>query len=415
MSGLKLVTLLSAVLVIGSHAAPTPEECAGLTKRLPTKHVNKIFGDWVLVWSAAKNTTMLDEVKTSFVVMRLLPDNKTIDHYGASHLKSGDCIANFLKTPVPADSDSEHFTLQTTEMRVEANGAEIRNDGMLEVEMYETCDDCLTMTYRVTPCEYMLLHFKKDGSHWDMNYQRSARDGLKKQAECLGFSHEREYSYDGVTEICHKKLVPDECAGLKKRLLTKDLHKIFGDWVLVWSVANDHSVWDDISTSHVELRLHSDNKTIQYHERNRFDNSSCLIYFMKTTVPAHSDAEHHTLHVSDISMELDGKKIQSNETGEVDILESFDDCLTVLYKESMGINFLLHYREGGVPPGRESPEICLRIVTGSKLSVWGSPKRESTTTMASKTSVIRNQLQMPNLKSPEWNKLEFPDRKYVSE
>ncbi|KAM9332788.1 saxitoxin and tetrodotoxin-binding protein 1-like [Pholidichthys leucotaenia] len=347
MSRVKLVVLLLAVLAIGSYAAPTLEECVGLTKRLPTRDLSKAYGKWVLVWSVANNFDLLDEVSTSIVEVQLHSDNKTIDYHERNLMKDNSCHSYFMKTAVPTDSDSDHHTLHIKNIRLEHDGTHKHYNETGEVDLYQSCDDCLTMLYRASGGKHFLLQYRREGTHGDEALLRSAHSSHKKQAECLGFTHEKEWNYNGVTDFCHKKSAQDECVDLNKRLPTKNLNTIFGDWVLVWSMANEDTLWDDITTSHVELRLHSDNKTIQYDERNRFSNNSCIIYFMNTMVPADSDAEHHTLHINDIRVEQDGAKVAYDETGEVDVFQDCDDCLTMVYRTSLGKHFLLHYRREG--------------------------------------------------------------------
>ncbi|XP_060889557.1 saxitoxin and tetrodotoxin-binding protein 1-like [Labrus mixtus] len=74
---------------------------------------------------------------------------------------------------------------------------------------------------------------------------------------------------------------PENCDGLNKTVPAKDLHKIMGDWILVWSVNVEN-----ISSSHVELRLHPDNTTISYIERNMFLDSSCTTYNSTVLIPS---------------------------------------------------------------------------------------------------------------------------------
>ncbi|XP_038580316.1 saxitoxin and tetrodotoxin-binding protein 2-like isoform X2 [Micropterus salmoides] len=93
---------------------------------------------------------------------------------------------------------------------------------------------------------------------------------------------------------------PEDCDGLSKRLPTKDLHKVFGDWVLVWSVSDSQHGWDllvNLSSSHVKLQLLPDNKTIMANERNMFPDKTCSKYFFNLSMPSDpSDSDHHTLY-----------------------------------------------------------------------------------------------------------------------
>lgn len=49
------------------------------------------------------------------------------------------------------------------------------------------------------------------------------------------------------------------------------LLQVSGDWVLVWSIADNTTnmdTWKNLTSSHVEFRIHSD--IIEYTERNMF-------------------------------------------------------------------------------------------------------------------------------------------------
>nr|XP_020484129.1 saxitoxin and tetrodotoxin-binding protein 1-like isoform X2 [Labrus bergylta] len=79
----------------------------------------------------------------------------------------------------------------------------------------------------------------------------------------------------------------EDCDGLNKTVPAKDLHKIMGDWILVWSVSDSKTInMENISSSHVELRLHPDNTTISYIERNMFLDSSCTTYNSTVLIPS---------------------------------------------------------------------------------------------------------------------------------
>uniref|UniRef100_A0A4W6F648 Apolipoprotein M n=1 Tax=Lates calcarifer TaxID=8187 RepID=A0A4W6F648_LATCA len=125
--------------------------------------------------------------------------------------------------------------------------------------------------------------------------------------------------------------VPEDCEGLKTPLPSKDLHKVFGDWVLVWSIADHPQGWDllpNVTSSHVELQLLADNKTIVFTERNLYTPLSCSKMSTTDTV------------------EKDGVVQPYNDSGVVDVYESCADCLVVIYKNIHGQYLLIYRREG---------------------------------------------------------------------
>ncbi|MEQ2192480.1 hypothetical protein XENOCAPTIV_012260 [Xenoophorus captivus] len=203
------VSLLLLLAAIGSSAAPSAEECQGLAKRLPRKDLHEIYGEWVLVWSVSDHDRghgLLANLNSSHVEFQLLTDNKTIE-YTEKNAFSNFCIAYFINLTIPSD-DAEHHTLKCHSIRVEKDGVVQEYNDTGEVDFYESCSDCLLMTYK-TPAYKFLLSYKKEGSHRDVEQHKAAHDDHKKLAECLGFPHEKPYTYDGVADFCHKKSAPE--------------------------------------------------------------------------------------------------------------------------------------------------------------------------------------------------------------
>uniref|UniRef100_A0A8C8DZJ6 Uncharacterized protein n=1 Tax=Oryzias sinensis TaxID=183150 RepID=A0A8C8DZJ6_9TELE len=116
MSAEKISVLLLLLAVIGSHAAPNASECDGLTKRLPTKDLNKIFRNWVLVWSVSDHEAgdrLLANVSSSHVEFKLLPDNKTFTYIERNvyHHNLSSCTTYFINMTVPSNIETELQTL----------------------------------------------------------------------------------------------------------------------------------------------------------------------------------------------------------------------------------------------------------------------------------------------------------------
>ncbi|XP_043995186.1 saxitoxin and tetrodotoxin-binding protein 1-like [Gambusia affinis] len=381
MAAAKIALLLLAA--VGCNAAPAPEECQVLAKRLPSKNLHEIYGEWVLVWSVSDfhvGQDLLGNLTSSHVELKLLADNKTIE-YNERNIFTNSCVSYFINLTVPSN-DGEHHTLTAQSIRVEKDGGEINYNDTGEVEFYESCDDCLLMTYKSSRMKF-LLSYRREGSHRDVEQHKAAHNDHKKLSECLGIPHDKPFTYDGVADFCHKKSAPEanadrvtvgsesrmaaakiallllaaigcnaapapeECQVLAKRLPSKNLHEIYSEWVLVWSVSDFHVGQDllgNLTSCHVEFKLLADNKTIEYKERRRFHNS-CVSIFTNLTVPS-DDAEHHTLTTQSTRLEKDGVEINYNDTGEVEFYESCDDCLLMTYKSSR-MKFLLSYRREG--------------------------------------------------------------------
>ncbi|XP_078124360.1 saxitoxin and tetrodotoxin-binding protein 1-like [Sander vitreus] len=140
---------------------------------------------------------------------------------------------------------------------------------------------------------------------------------------------------------------PEDCQGLNATLQTKDIHKIFGDWVLVWSIT-DHDqgnvLLQNVTSSHAELRLCDDNKTVTCTVRNMHTHQSCVTYFINMTMP--TDPLDSTMTSFPGAIDKDGLLEVYNETAAVNFFETCPDCLSMVFKDSEG-RFLLNYRREG--------------------------------------------------------------------
>ncbi|XP_049457609.1 saxitoxin and tetrodotoxin-binding protein 2-like isoform X2 [Epinephelus fuscoguttatus] len=88
----------------------------------------------------------------------------------------------------------------------------------------------------------------------------------------------------------------DDCHGLNTTLPATDLHKIVGDWVLVWSVSDHQQGWDllpNVTSSHAEFRLLPDNHTYMFNERNMYIDKLCANYIINMSTEGSDD---HMLH-----------------------------------------------------------------------------------------------------------------------
>ncbi|XP_023252717.1 saxitoxin and tetrodotoxin-binding protein 1-like [Seriola lalandi dorsalis] len=148
----KQTVLLLLLAAIGCNAAPAADECEGLHKTLPAKDLHTIFGDWVLVWSVSdhqQGSDLLQNLSSSHVELRLLPDNTTIMFNERNVFIDGSCSNFIINMSMPSDPTSdEHHPLNTIA-------------------------------------------------------------ASEKQAECLGFPHDKAFSYDGAADFCHKKSSPE--------------------------------------------------------------------------------------------------------------------------------------------------------------------------------------------------------------
>uniref|UniRef100_A0A672YRD3 Uncharacterized protein n=1 Tax=Sphaeramia orbicularis TaxID=375764 RepID=A0A672YRD3_9TELE len=132
-----------------------------------------------------------------------------------------------------------------------------------------------------------------------------------------------------------------------------DKCKVYGDWVLVWAVSDNpkgHELLPNVSSSHVEMKLRPDNKTIEYNERNVllgnkvcvvFRGNICASYFLNLTIPDDDHEYYSPIH------EKDGVRKMLNDSAKVHFLESCDDCMTMIYDSETYGRYLLIYRRDG--------------------------------------------------------------------
>ncbi|XP_067468495.1 saxitoxin and tetrodotoxin-binding protein 1-like [Thunnus thynnus] len=208
MSIVKRVVLLLLLLValctnaapttdaaLTTDAAPTTEECDSLKKTL-TKDLSTVIGYWVLVWAVTDNpmvSGLWGNISSSYLEMRLLPDNKTILFSERNLL---------LVSSISSSKGSSSSSSSTLEQ-----------DGVVQpynesggVDFYKSCSDCLLKVYKGKGLlgQY-LLSYRREGQHGDVEQLKAALSDHQKQAECFGFSHDQSFSYDGAADFCHKK------------------------------------------------------------------------------------------------------------------------------------------------------------------------------------------------------------------
>ncbi|XP_034748705.1 saxitoxin and tetrodotoxin-binding protein 1-like [Etheostoma cragini] len=255
------------------------------------------------------------------------------------------CVIYIINMTMPTDPlDS---TMTTFPGSMEKDGLlELYNE-TASVDFLETCPDCLSMVFKDSEGRF-LLNYRREGHHQDVEKLKADHSDHHKLASCLGFPpNVQPFNYDGAADFCHKKSSLPGCQDHNVKLQTKDIHKIFGDWVLVWSVA-DHKKGNEllpkVTSSHVEFRLHDDKKTVTFTERNSYTHQACVTYIINMTMP--TDPLDSTMTTFPGSMEKDGLLELYNETASVDFLETCPDCLSIVFKDSEG-RFLLNYRREG--------------------------------------------------------------------
>ncbi|XP_038580317.1 saxitoxin and tetrodotoxin-binding protein 1-like [Micropterus salmoides] len=207
----KRVLLLLLLAAIGSDARPGPEDCDSLSKRLPTKDLHKIFGDWVLVWTVSDSqhgSDMLVNLSSSHIEFKLLPDNKTIMYNERNMFLDKTCSKYFFNLSMPSDpSDSENYTLYSGVGTLEKDGVVHLYNQSGRADFYESGSDYLVFVFRDTRVQFLLI-YRREGQHRDVEQLKAAHGDHHELAECLGFPQDKPFSYDGAADFCHKKSSP---------------------------------------------------------------------------------------------------------------------------------------------------------------------------------------------------------------
>ncbi|XP_051945250.1 saxitoxin and tetrodotoxin-binding protein 2 [Xyrauchen texanus] len=182
------LVLLTAVLCLFSLSQATLPDCMGITTPLMLEENNKsIMGKWIFLEGIADHhlfTYILKTLNSSWITFgpRSLANSVTLSQ---GNMLRGKC--EFRATEVTVQDSTIHIS---------------ENDTITEGKFLPSCLDCLTMSFisQIQNVTIKSLYFFKRES----NRTESNMDMYWKQAECLGFKRDAQYSYDGVTELCHE-------------------------------------------------------------------------------------------------------------------------------------------------------------------------------------------------------------------
>ncbi|XP_073676879.1 saxitoxin and tetrodotoxin-binding protein 2-like [Garra rufa] len=179
--------VLTALLSLFSLSQASLPDCKELITPLTLEDDNKsIMGKWIVLEGVADHLLFINILKTvnsSWMEFgpSTLPKTLTLNH---GNMLKGKCEVVTINATV------KESTLYTS-----------TNGTVSEGKFLPSCPDCLTMNFisqfRNDTIKTLYL-FKREN-----NRTESDMDTYWKQAECLGLKREKQYSYDGVTELCH--------------------------------------------------------------------------------------------------------------------------------------------------------------------------------------------------------------------
>nr|XP_055034291.1 saxitoxin and tetrodotoxin-binding protein 2 isoform X1 [Misgurnus anguillicaudatus] len=181
------VFLDALLLSLFSATQGTASNCEELTKPLILKDDNKsmIMGKWIFLEGIADHhlfTHILKTVNSSWIEFRPSAFENTVI-LSQGNMLNGKCEFRSINTTVKDDSIYV-----------------IENETSTQGTFLPSCSDCITMSFisRFKNETIKSLYFFKR----ERNPNEFDLAMYWKQAECLGFRRESQYSYDGVTEFC---------------------------------------------------------------------------------------------------------------------------------------------------------------------------------------------------------------------
>ncbi|XP_073676874.1 saxitoxin and tetrodotoxin-binding protein 1-like [Garra rufa] len=176
--------VLTALLGLFSLSQASLPHCKELITPLTLEDDAKsIMGKWIFLEGIADHhlfTDILKTVNSSWVEFGTLANNLTLSQ---GNMLKGKC-----------EFSTFNSTLKDSTFYVNENGT------ITEGKFLPSCPECLTMSFisQFKNETIRSLYFFKRMS----DQTESDMDTYWKQAECLGFKRETQYSYDGVTEFC---------------------------------------------------------------------------------------------------------------------------------------------------------------------------------------------------------------------
>ncbi|XP_067312597.1 saxitoxin and tetrodotoxin-binding protein 1-like [Pseudorasbora parva] len=184
------LVVLTALLGLFSLNQATLPDCKELITPLTLEDDNKsIMGKWIFLEGIADHDLFINILKTvNSSWIEFGPRNLTLGNTGTlrqGNMLNGKCEFSAINTVI---KDNIHYSNET---------------GILSTGKFlPSCPECLTMSFvsQFKNETIKSLYFFKRES----NPTESDMDLYWKQAECLGFKREVQYSYDGVTEFCHE-------------------------------------------------------------------------------------------------------------------------------------------------------------------------------------------------------------------
>ncbi len=177
----------AALLCLFSISQAAELKCEEVTKPLMLEEDYKsIMGKWIFLEGIADHhlfTSILKTLNSSWIFFGPRSHAETVT-LSQGNMLGGKCVYQTINTTV---KDSTVYAIE--------------NVTSTEGKLLPSCSNCLTLSFisKVKNETIKSLYFFKRQSPQNENDLAL----YWKQAECLGFRREPQYSYDGVTEFCN--------------------------------------------------------------------------------------------------------------------------------------------------------------------------------------------------------------------
>ncbi|XP_026136489.1 saxitoxin and tetrodotoxin-binding protein 1-like [Carassius auratus] len=180
--------VLIALLGLFSLSQASLPDCKDLITPLTLEDDYKsIMGKWIFLEGIADHQLFTDILKTV---------NSSWVEFGPSTLANTLTLSQGNMLKGKCEFSNVNGTVKDNTFHVNENGT------ITEGKFLPSCPDCTTMSFISqfkNETIKSLYIFKRES-----NPTESDMDTYWKQAECLGFKRETQYSYDGVTEYCDR-------------------------------------------------------------------------------------------------------------------------------------------------------------------------------------------------------------------
>ncbi|XP_030202583.1 uncharacterized protein LOC115535471 isoform X1 [Gadus morhua] len=205
-------------------AAPPAPSCDDVITPLRRDQADKASGSWVLVGFITDKRALLLHPSSSFLELSLSEDNSSFTYIERIRFGNEPCYWLRIMGNI---MDDANLTLRFNSMVLELGSGESTPWEVLgQITLFQSCPSCpedqLTFDYSAVydpadshSTEFRFIkNYRREGEHQDLEALKEVPLSTRQQAACLNMTEiTGEYTYDGVSEPCPRKVLvlkPDE-------------------------------------------------------------------------------------------------------------------------------------------------------------------------------------------------------------